>query len=65
MTSRYAGAGWLTIFGMAPLTPQQTGRQSTIPRSVRPVDLVQVDAVVTDSTGRHVADLRPQDFQVF
>ena len=27
------------------------------------VDLVQVDAVVTDSKGRHVADLRPSDFQ--
>jgi VWFA-related protein len=28
------------------------------------VDLVQVDAVVTDSTGRHVADLGQDDFQV-
>ena len=29
------------------------------------VDLVQIDAVVTDSQGRHVADLKPEDFQVF
>ncbi|HWC95972.1 MAG TPA: VWA domain-containing protein [Candidatus Sulfopaludibacter sp.] len=28
------------------------------------VDLVQVDAVVTDSNGRHVADLTKDDFQV-
>lgn len=27
--------------------------------------LVQIDAVVTDSKGRHVADLAPEDFQVF
>jgi len=27
--------------------------------------LVQVDAVVTDSEGRHVSDLKPEDFQVF
>ena len=52
-------------FGMAPLTPQQNGRQSIGPTIRVTVDLVQVDAVVTDSTGRHVADLNPQDFQVF
>jgi VWFA-related protein len=28
------------------------------------VTLVQVDAVVTDSKGRHVSDLRPEDFEV-
>jgi VWFA-related protein len=28
------------------------------------VTLVQVDAVVTDSRGRHVPDLRPEDFEV-
>ena len=27
--------------------------------------LVQVDAVVTDSKGRHITDLKPEDFQVF
>ena len=52
-------------FGMAPLTPQQNGRQSIDPTIRVTVDLVQVDAVVTDSTGRHVADLNAQDFQVF
>jgi VWFA-related protein len=29
------------------------------------VDLVQFDVVVTDSQGRHVADLRPEEFEVF
>ncbi|MFL6256824.1 MAG: VWA domain-containing protein [Pyrinomonadaceae bacterium] len=28
-------------------------------------NLVQFDAVVTDKQGRHVADLRPEDFEVF
>lgn len=28
------------------------------------VDLVQVDAVVTDSKGNHVTDLRPEDFEI-
>jgi len=27
-------------------------------------DLVQVDAAVTDSKGRHVADPRPEDFEI-
>lgn len=53
------------VFGTASLTPQQTGQQSIGPVIRVTVDLVQVDAVVTDSTGRHVADLNPQDFQVF
>jgi VWFA-related protein len=64
LSSRYAGAVWLMAFGM-PLTPQQTALQSTDPIIRVTVDLVQVDAVVTDSTGRHVPDLNPQDFQVF
>jgi len=29
------------------------------------VDLVQVDVIVTDARGNHVADLEPSDFQVF
>ncbi len=29
------------------------------------VDLVQVDAVVTDSNGRHVSDLSASEFQIF
>src|SRR5215207_7960834 len=28
-------------------------------------NLVQFDAVVTDKQGRHVADLRPEEFEVF
>ena len=28
------------------------------------VNLVQVDAVVTDAKGHHVTDLRPEDFEV-
>jgi len=28
------------------------------------VDLIQVDAIVTDAMGRHVTDLRPEDIQV-
>jgi VWFA-related protein len=28
------------------------------------VDLVQVDAVVTDAQGRHVANLKPEDFEI-
>ncbi len=62
---RYAGAVWLMVLATAPLTPQQNGRQSIDPAIRVTVDLVQVDAVVTDSTGRHVADLKPEDFQVF
>ena len=29
------------------------------------VTLVQVDAVVTDGNGKHVADLKPEDFEIF
>jgi len=29
------------------------------------VTLVQVDAVVTDDKGRHVSDLKPEDFEIF
>ncbi len=29
------------------------------------VDLVQVDAVVTDAKGRHIARLKPEDFRIF
>ena len=28
------------------------------------VNLVEVDALVTDSKGRHVADLKPEDFTI-
>ena len=54
---------WIA-FGQQPATP--------VPDSSRPdaiftvtSTLVQVDAVVTDSKGRHITDLAPEDFQVF
>jgi hypothetical protein len=49
---RYAGAVGLMLLGTAPLIPQQTGEQSAGPVIRVTVDLVQVDAVVTDSQGR-------------
>ena len=36
----------------------------TIPVIRINVDLVQIDAVVTDGNGKHVASLKPQDFEV-
>jgi VWFA-related protein len=39
--------------------------QDTPPPTLRiTVTLVQVDAVVTDSKGHHVSDLRPEDFEI-
>ena len=52
------------VLWAAPLTPQQTGAQSDGPVIRVTVDLVQVDAVVTDSQGRHVTGLKPEDFQI-
>jgi hypothetical protein len=57
-------AVWLMVLGTAPLTPQQTGDQSAGPVIRVTVDLVQVDAVVTDSKGRHVTGLKPEDLQI-
>ncbi len=45
-------------------TPQQSARQPSDPVIRVTVDLVQVDAVVTDSQGRQVADLKPEDFEI-
>jgi hypothetical protein len=61
---RCAGVVWLMVLGTAPLTPQQTGDQSAGPVIRVTVDLVQVDAVVTDPKGRHVTGLKPEDFQI-
>jgi VWFA-related protein len=61
---RYAGAVGLIVLGTAPLAPQQTGEQSAGPVIRVTVDLVQVDAVVTDSQGRHVTGLKPEDFEI-
>jgi hypothetical protein len=44
-----------------PLLAQTTGQDPVIRVTV---DLVQVDAVVTDSQGRHVAGMKPEDFQI-
>ena len=46
----------IPALSQAPASPESVFRIT--------VDLVQVDAVVTDSKGRHVADLRPSDFQL-
>src|SRR5438128_8767565 len=48
--------GWILLCGAL-------GAQ-TIPTLRITVALVQVDAVVTDSSGRHVMDLRPEDFEI-
>jgi VWFA-related protein len=52
------------VLGTAPLTPQRTGQQSAGPVIRVTVDLVQLDAVATDSEGHHVTDLKPEDFQI-
>ena len=46
---RYAGAVWLMVLGTAPLTPQRTAQKSDGPVIRVTVDLVQLDAVATDS----------------
>ena len=50
----------LTLLAQAP-EPGQAERDTVIRITV---DLVQIDAVVTDSKGRHVPDLRPEDFEI-
>ena len=61
---RYAGVVGLMVFGTAPLTPQQVGKPSAGPVIRVTVDLVQLDAVVTDSQSHHVTGLKPGDFQI-
>src|SRR5262245_50749663 len=46
------------------LPAQQNPRQPADPVIRVTVDLVQVDAVVTDSKGRHVPDLKREDFEI-
>lgn len=46
------------LMAAAPQQPQDT------PIIRMNVELVQVDAVVTDGKGRHVSDLKPEDFEV-
>ena len=55
------GARWLLVAAVAALAaPGQV--ESPIIRVT--VNLVQVDAVVTDSKGRQVTDLKPDDFEI-
>ncbi len=63
-SSRYTAFVGLMVLCAAPLIPQQTSEQSDGPVIRVTVDLVQVDAVVTDSQGRHVTGLKPEDFQI-
>ena len=58
---RLAGAIVLVVLIAGPVLPQA---QDTGPAIRVTVDLVQVDAVVTDAQGHHVAGLKPEDFQV-
>ncbi len=61
---RYASTvGWM-LLGAAPLSAQSTARQAADPVIRVTVDLVQLDAVVTDSEGRHVTNLKPEEFQI-
>ncbi|HEY9142071.1 MAG TPA: VWA domain-containing protein [Bryobacteraceae bacterium] len=55
-----------TLFasGQQPAARAPDSQQPTTVFSVTST-LVQVDAVVTDSKGRHITDLKPEDFQVF
>lgn len=50
------------VFGLAQNQQQPTGIEQPLVRVN--VDLVQIDVVVTDSKGHHVADLRPDEFEV-
>jgi VWFA-related protein len=58
LSLRYAGAVGLLVLGTAPLTPQPTSQQSAGPVIRVTVDLVQVDAVVTDTA------LKREDFEI-
>jgi hypothetical protein len=57
---RCAGAVGFILLGIAPLKPQEPDKQPVF----RVTNLVQLDAVVTDSHGRHVPDLKPEEFQI-
>ena len=61
---RIAGTIGLVLFGPLTLAPQQVDKQMADPVIRVTVDLVQVDAAVTDSQGHHVANLKPGDFEI-
>jgi VWFA-related protein len=55
-----AVAAGVTLVAQSPQTPTPTSPDT--PRLRISTTLVEVDAVVTDRQGRHVTDLRPEDF---
>jgi len=58
---------WLTIFGLLCIVSLQSSAQEAPPTPgvIRiNVNLVQVDAVVTDSSGKPVTNLKPEDFEL-
>ena len=65
IASLVASASVLTLLGVSPAVPPDSSAPAPPPFVVRiSVDLVQVDAVVTDKKGRLVTDLRPEDFEI-
>ncbi|HVQ30622.1 MAG TPA: VWA domain-containing protein [Vicinamibacteria bacterium] len=66
ISSLVASGSLLALLGLAPAEPPpDPSAPAPPPFVVRiSVDLVQVDAVVTDKKGRLVTDLRPEDFEI-
>src|ERR1039458_8482866 len=56
--------GALFASGQQPAAPAPDSQRPEVIFTVTST-LVQVDAVVTDSKGHHITDLKPEDFQVF
>jgi VWFA-related protein len=52
----------LTFSFLTPLTGQEPTKQGDVVRVT--TNLVQLDVVVTDKEGKHVTDLRPEDFEI-
>ncbi len=61
---RYVLVLALIVPGALPLIPQRSGVTPADPVFRVTADLVQVDAVLTDSQGRHVTDLKREDFEI-
>ncbi len=49
----------------APAAPVAPAPATSVPIIRISTDVVQIDAVVTDKSGRQVTDLRPEDFEVY
>jgi hypothetical protein len=60
----YPAAFGLILLGIVPLASRQAGEQPSGAVIRVTVSLVQLDATVTDSKCRHVADLKPSDFEI-